>query len=952
VKRPRLLATLASVLVVFDVVAAAERPTPTVTDGSGRVIKTFRPDGTIEASARPDPAARTAPAPVPSRPLRECAPAVAGEGRFVVRSSNGPGFSVDPCGQIVRARGGPAVSSVPATGATPAAPATIARMTTRGDYYSSDYTPAFGTIVLLGSADQYSLSDGTSWSSGAGSYYVYSSRFDHAEVSGANIHYVFRAPPSFLYQQVDYDSGEHSSSGTLGAVGTVDLWAVAGSTTAMMNGQALIVANEPANYADSRFNYFGAIVGSVVPFNQTYTLLGGQTWAPDTFTRSFQYTNHGEVDFAHPISVPPPVELKINGPALIPDQTAIQFKATVRYSNGVLHDVTATTSWEVAPPDIATLSSGLLSVPALSTPEETLLLQATYTEGSTEVSAEKTVVCRRGLTPSSDGSWPMYQADARHTGHLNLYLRPDRAALRWQRAVGAGRPLNPATAGDGKVFVTQQTYFEGGQALFALDAVDGHTLWSKDFGQVFSVNPPSYAYGMVYVQTGKDIGPTPPYLRALDGQTGETVFERTFGAQWESYLAPTVDGGNVYVNGGYYGGMYSFEAFSGEPRWFLSLPQYDKWTPAIANGRAYAYLGEYQPGLHVADKTTGALATYIPDPDFAWDGWSMNEAPVVAGACVAAIHDGRLLLFDPDQRSIRWQLHRNFKGQAAVGHKEIYAVDAGHLAVVDKATGADVWSWQPPEGALQGQMIVTESHVLASTASNVYAVDIRTRQSVWSYPAAGTLALAEGTLYVVSPSGVLTAITMPDVPPSPITNLEVAGPTTVVENAAATFHAIAHYEDGSAEDRTFVSTWSMEPTDYASLSGSVMTVGELLVPSEDVVVRARYTENDHTVEGTLGVKLKISVSLSDFVARCLAEAIAMKQRILGDLQSALVHERAAVAVDPQSRLREAIRREEAARGEIHTTIGLLKYELGPSTSPEPTPSPSPRADGTGPPPKE
>ena len=59
------------------------------------------------------------------------------------------------------------------------------------------------------------------------------------------------------------------------------------------------------------------------------------------------------------------------------------------------------------------------------------------------------------------------------------------------------------------------------------------------------------------------------------------MFQAPHSAQWERYYAPTIYDGSVYVNGGYYGGMYGFDAFGGAQQWFNSLPQYDEWTPAV-----------------------------------------------------------------------------------------------------------------------------------------------------------------------------------------------------------------------------------------------------------------------------------------------------------------------------------------------------------------------------------
>lgn len=354
----------------------------------------------------------------------------------------------------------------------------------------------------------------------------------------------------------------------------------------------------------------------------------------------------------------------------------------------------------------------------------------------------------------------MFQADAKHTGYLPVSLDPTLFSLRWQKNVGTNFGLNPVTAGDGKVFVTLYTYFTDVPSLFALRSLDGTTLWSKGFGSVFSVNPPSYAYGKVYVQTGNHASDT--FLHAFDAATGALVFLTPHQAQWERYYAPTIDAGKVYVDGGYYGGMYSFDATTGAQLWFAGLPQYDQWTPALAGGIAYAYVGEYTPGLYGIDRATGAQVLFIPDPDFVWDGWSMNLAPVVGGHDdVIAIHDGRLISFDTALGTIRWQVQDQFAGQPSVAHDRIYAVNGSHLYVVDELTHAALWWWQPPTGTPTGPVIVTDTHIFVSTADAVYAVDLATGQSVWSYPAGGYLALADSTLFVASSNGVLTAITVP-----------------------------------------------------------------------------------------------------------------------------------------------------------------------------------------------
>jgi outer membrane protein assembly factor BamB len=529
----------------------------------------------------------------------------------------------------------------------------------------------------------------------------------------------------------------------------------------VLRGEARVVSNDPTWYGEPRFNYFSAVVGSVVPFEVVYTIQEA-TWQPDTFTKSFSYFGAGSVDFAHPVSTPRPVELTIAGPSRVPDESTVSFRATVRYEGDVTRDATAASSWMVGPRTLASVAGGVLTVGKITTAEATLALRASFAQGSDTVAAQKTVRCLADDPAEKPGSWPMFQADARHSGYLPLSLSPSTFKLAWQKAL-SGLPLNPVAAGEGKVFATVLTYFDDTAHLFALSARDGTTLWSKRFTGtppgIFSVNPPSFAYGNVYVQTGDHS--TDTWLHAVDGTTGEPVFQAPHEAQWERYYAPTLYDGKAYVNGGYYGGMYAFDAYSGTQLWYTPLPQYDQWTPAVDADRVYAYVGEYTPGLYVKDRLTGVPApNFVPDPNFEWNGWSMNLAPVIgAHGDVVAIHDGRLVSFDPASASIRWEVQSAFDGQPSIAKDRIYAIDGGRLVVLDELTHAELWSWTPPSGVLAGPMIVTDTHLLASTADATYAVDLSSQQSVWSYPVAGHLALADGTLYIASADGSLTAIT-------------------------------------------------------------------------------------------------------------------------------------------------------------------------------------------------
>ena len=162
--------------------------------------------------------------------------------------------------------------------------------------FSYPYNPG-GYFFLFGGADQYFLSDGTSWTSGAGSITPGTGDLQSVEISDNIIKYTFTPPiDRIIYNQTDYNNGDHSSQGELAAIGPLVLEAEIGSTTATMSGYAKIISNDETWYGEPLFNYFSADVGTIVEFSISYTLQDA-TWTENLFDNSFTYSLSGYVDF-------------------------------------------------------------------------------------------------------------------------------------------------------------------------------------------------------------------------------------------------------------------------------------------------------------------------------------------------------------------------------------------------------------------------------------------------------------------------------------------------------------------------------------------------------------------------------------------------------------------------------------------------------------------------------
>jgi hypothetical protein len=350
--------------------------------------------------------------------------------------------------------------------------------------------------------------------------------------------------------------------------------------------------------------------------------------------------------------------------------------------------------------------------------------------------------------------WTTYQGNAAHTGYVPVHLDVSRFHKVWETVLKRDVALQQATAADGMVFVSEYGYFSG-QAFTVVNALDGKTMWKLSFPDANSVNPAAYDDGKVYFQVN---GIDDTTLRAYEAATGTPIFQSPFGAQWESYLAPTIVDHTVYMNGGTYGGMYAFKGGSGQEKWFASLDQYDEWTPAVDDKYAYAYVGGT---FSILKRSSGESAGTIEDPDYAWDGYSMGQSVVLGSRHNAlAFNGGRLLSFDLKARTIDWVQKEGFYSQPSLASGLIHVVRNGTFAVLNEKTGKQQWMWSTPDDKLDGPVVVTNSHAFVSGEHGTYAIDLSTHQKVWSYPLAGALTLSDGTLFIASKTGHLAAVSV------------------------------------------------------------------------------------------------------------------------------------------------------------------------------------------------
>jgi outer membrane protein assembly factor BamB len=347
--------------------------------------------------------------------------------------------------------------------------------------------------------------------------------------------------------------------------------------------------------------------------------------------------------------------------------------------------------------------------------------------------------------------WTTHQGNPFHTGYVPTDIDLSNLKESWYVPQPTVHYHDGIVVGPDHLYIS--THQVTRMALTAYSRVNGQQQWQYTSPNGASINPAAYSDGRVYFQTNNGIYDT--FLRCHDASTGAFLYRSQFGAQWDEYLAPTIVDGEVYINGGENGGMYSFRAVDGTQRWFSTLPQVDGWTPAVNTTHAIAYFAIDGGGLVMVNRGTGAIDRFISDPNAGPSYFQYQKQAVALDGNQAFVTNGRRLVkFDIEAGVVAWEVSRNFGGQVTVGPQAVYAVDGGALTALDKATGNFLWQVESPLGSFAGPVIVTNRQLIAQTGTHTVIFDLSTRSQVWSYPNKGPMALVDDELFISGLQGV------------------------------------------------------------------------------------------------------------------------------------------------------------------------------------------------------
>ena len=333
-----------------------------------------------------------------------------------------------------------------------------------------------------------------------------------------------------------------------------------------------------------------------------------------------------------------------------------------------------------------------------------------------------------------------------HAGVAPGSLSGRQPIQRWSYTSVSGGTLLHATIADGRVHTGESVYFGDGMQALGLSLSSGAQLWQHNFANGNSLNPQTFDAGRVYFQRGNHGSDT--QLWSLDASNGNVVWQAPFGAQFERYLAPCVADGKVFINGGYYGGMYGFRQSDGAQLFFANIEQFDGWTPTWNEGRLYTNISGH---LRLHNQLSGELIKQT-EVDFAWNGWTSNDATVAKDGMLVIRNQFEIAGFDAVTLQRRWRVYeeQRFTAMPSISDRLVYVpLSVGGLEVRSLDDGSLQRTVNFPEIVI-GQPIICNDLVIVANETTTRGLDRATFETVWTLPVGGFLSLGQDHLCVTS----------------------------------------------------------------------------------------------------------------------------------------------------------------------------------------------------------
>ena len=306
---------------------------------------------------------------------------------------------------------------------------------------------------------------------------------------------------------------------------------------------------------------------------------------------------------------------------------------------------------------------------------------------------------------SAAGEWLMAQRDIQHTGVVPGPAFSPNGATKWRFESQGPLRTSPVVA-DGRVYVAT-----GDSRLVALDEATGDVLWAHQFNMRVTSSSLTIAHELVFVGTHDQT------LRALDTRTGAEKWSYVTGGQ--IFGSATVANGSIYF-GSTDGHLYTLDARTGELLWSskrrFTARSIERITSSPTVNQGIVVVGSQDHNLYILDAASGGrrYLLHIGNP--------VNNAITVVGDRAFFTSSGVVVTVDYTERNFPFQ-------------RTIWAVWQ-QLAIWGVASPPS----HPPgviwvrgiEGRVDGSLATAEGRLFVATGAGILsALDIETGEPLW-----------------------------------------------------------------------------------------------------------------------------------------------------------------------------------------------------------------------------
>ena len=348
-------------------------------------------------------------------------------------------------------------------------------------------------------------------------------------------------------------------------------------------------------------------------------------------------------------------------------------------------------------------------------------------------------------------NWKFYGSDLLHDGYNRYDSLKIPLGLKWTKQLSQ-HGMNFLTVVNGLVFAATLNYSDG-KICSALDLENGILKWQYDFGNIYSVSPPSFQGGYLMFQSNNHESDS--YLYTFDLH-GNLKRQTPFQPQWAEYLPPVTFDDKVLVP--YYGMMQTgFKAFSiitGEEIWdYHPSVVYFNEYPAIYDSIVYLYS---QTQLDAVDLDSGTQLWKVQDIPFTSPYTLDHEMPVIdASSGIILVTSIKFInAISISSRSLLWSISGDFSMQPAVKDGKVYVVNNDILEMYDAFSGDLLTSFLLNRHIIYPPAILNDN-IFASSNTHLYALDPDDLSVKWSYPVGGQITIANNNLLLSASNGVI-----------------------------------------------------------------------------------------------------------------------------------------------------------------------------------------------------